>query len=167
MKIFGRTGGYYLFWCSFVYLAIGLTFAVYFKEVPAALFQIVWLSALALPFTYPPLGRWLNMSIEWDKNMFNWLKGRSAKEYLDNTSNVVKFPKPEAVPYVEPPKAPEKPAVTYYTLGMTSENRLELKIGHSAITMNHGGLRNFMDQLEVFSKQLAEYEDTENTETKI
>ena len=50
------------------------------------------------------------------------------------------------------------PAVTYYTLGMTSENRVEFKMGYSAITMNHDGLVNLMEQLEVFRKQLAEYE---------
>ena len=83
-------------------------------------------------------------------------------------SNVVPFPKQEETEYgggngggYLPPE-PKKPAVTYYSLGMTSENRLELKIGHSAITMNHDGLRNFMDQLEVFSKQLAEYEGVED-----
>jgi hypothetical protein len=81
-------------------------------------------------------------------------------------SNVVPFPKQEETEYggggggyIPEPK---KPAVTYYSLGMTSENRLELKMGHSTITMNHGGLRNFMDQLEVFSKQLAEYEGVED-----
>jgi hypothetical protein len=81
-------------------------------------------------------------------------------------SNVVPFPKQEETEYGGGDGGyipePKKPAVTYYSLGMTSENRLELKIGHSAITMNHDGLRNFMDQLEVFSKQLAEYEGIED-----
>jgi hypothetical protein len=44
---------------------------------------------------------------------------------------------------------------------MTSENRLELKMGYSTITMNHGGCVNLMEQLEVFRKQLAQYEGKE------
>ena len=81
-------------------------------------------------------------------------------------SNVVPFPNQQETEYgggdggsyIEPPK---KPAVTYYTLGMTSENRLEFKIGYSAISMNYHGLCNLMDQLEVFKGQLAEYEGIE------
>jgi len=82
--------------------------------------------------------------------------------------NVVPFPKKEETEYgggdgggYVPPE-PKKPAVTYYTLGMTSENRLEFKMGYSAITMNHGGLCNLMDQLEVYKKQLADYEGINN-----
>ena len=71
--------------------------------------------------------------------------------------NVVPFPAPKPK-LVEPPPEPKKPAVTYYSLGMTSENRLEFKMGYSAITMNYGGVTNLIDQLETFKKQLAEYE---------
>ena len=82
-------------------------------------------------------------------------------------SNVVPFPKQEETEYGGGDGGgyipePKKPAVTYYSLGMTSENRLELKIGHSAITMNHDGLVNLMKQLEVFREQLAEYEGVED-----
>ena len=82
-------------------------------------------------------------------------------------SNVVPFPKePEhgggdGGGYIPEPK---KPAVTYYTLGMTSENRLEFRMGYSAITMNYGGICNLMDQLETFKKQLAQYEGIEEEE---
>jgi hypothetical protein len=44
---------------------------------------------------------------------------------------------------------------------MTSEGRLEFKMGYSAITMNYGGVCNLMDQLELYKKQLAEYEGIE------
>ena len=86
--------------------------------------------------------------------------------FKKKSSNVVPFPKQEEAQhgggdgggYIPEPK---KPSVTYYTLGMTSENRLEFKMGYSAITMNYGGLCNLMDQLEVYKKQLAEYEGVE------
>lgn len=80
-------------------------------------------------------------------------------------SNVVPFPKQEETEYGGGDGGyipePKKPAVTYYSLGMTSENRLELKMGYSTITMNHGGCVNLMEQLEVFRKQLAQYEGKE------
>ena len=82
-------------------------------------------------------------------------------------SNVVPFPKQEETEYGGGDGGgyipePKKPAVTYYSLGMTSENRLELKMGYSTITMNHDGVSNLIDQLEVFRKQLSEYEGIED-----
>lgn len=149
-----------MFWTGAIYLAAGLPVALYYKDIRPELIQLVWLIVLAMPFWCPPIGRWLNMDVTWDQKMLNWLKKKP--------SNVIPFPdQKETTEYgggdgggYLPPE-PKKPAVTYYTLGMTSENRLELKIGHSAITMNHDGLVNFMDQLEVFGKQLAEYEGKE------
>ena len=80
--------------------------------------------------------------------------------------NVVPFPKqPEHGGgnggYVPPIPEPKKPAVTYYRLGMTSENRLEFQMGYSSITMNYAGLCNLMEQLEVYKKHLAEAEGIE------
>jgi hypothetical protein len=34
-------------------------------------------------------------------------------------------------------------------------------MGGSAITMNHGGVTNLIEQLELFQKQLAQYEGIE------
>ena len=157
MKLFGRTGGYWMFWTGAIYLGIGLPVALYYKDIRPELVQLAWLIALAMPFWCPPVGRWLNMSVEWDRTMFNFLKKKP--------SNVIPFPEQKETTecgdgggYLPEPK---KPAVTYYSLGMTSENRLELKMGYSAITMNHGGVSNLIDQLETFKKQLAEYEGIE------
>jgi len=160
MKLFERTGGYWMFWTGAIYLGIGLPVALYYKDIRPELIQLVWLIVLAMPFWCPPVGRWLNMDVEWDRKMLNWLKKKP--------SNVIPFPEQkETTEYgggdgggYLPPE-PKKPAVTYYTLGMTSENRLEFKMGYSAITMNHDGLVNLMEQLEVFRKQLAEYEGIE------
>lgn len=90
--------------------------------------------------------------------------------FKKKTSNVVPFPKQEETQhgggdgggYVPP--TPKAPSVTYYTLGLTSENRIEVKVGNSAVTMSYAGLVNFMEQLEVFKKQLAEYEGLEESE---
>lgn len=159
-KFFGRSGGYWMFWTGAIYLAIGLPVAVYYKDIRPELVQLVWLLALSMPFIFPPFGRWLNMSINWDKNMFDFFRRRTAKDYLEEASNVYNLPPPKAVPYVEPPKAPEKPAMTYYRLGITDNSRVSLQMGHSEITMNAAGINNMIKQLECFRDQIAEYEDT-------
>lgn len=91
--------------------------------------------------------------------MFDWFKSREerAKEY----DNVVKFPKPESVPYIEPPAEPEKPTTTYYRLGMTDNNRVSLLMGYSEITLNAGGINNLIKQLELFRDQLHNEEEDE------
>ncbi len=80
--------------------------------------------------------------------MFEWFK-------KDKTpSNVVPFPekKNDYIP-PEPPKA-EKPAQTFYRLGMTDNQRVSLSMGYSEITMNYSGVDNLIKQLEVFRDQL-------------
>ena len=156
MKLFGRTGGYYLFWTGFVYFWVGMYLAfTHAAHVEYA--SAIWVCVLALPFAIPPLGRYFNLDVEWDRRMFDMFKKKP--------SNVVPFPKQEETQYGggdgPPPQEPKKPPVTYYTLGMTSENRLEFKMGYSAITMNHGGVTNLIEQLETFKKQLAQYEGIE------
>jgi hypothetical protein len=151
MKIFGRTGGYYLFWCSFIYLVTGLTFAVYYKAVPTEVLQIIWIVALALPFAVPPVGRYFNLDVEWDIKMFDWMK-------KDKTpSNVVPFPEqPKPVPYVEPAPEPEKPVHTYYRLGLTNNNRVSFQMGYSEITMNAAGIDSMIKLLESYRDLLSE-----------
>jgi len=151
MKLFERTGGYWLFWWCTIYFIVGMVDLFVLKTDLFPWIQLVWVCIIALPLVCNPLARWLNMK---ENTMFDWMK----KNKL--TENVVPFPTP-APKLVEPPPEPKKPPVTYYSLGMTSENRLELKMGYSAITMNYGGLCNLMDQLEVYKKQLAQYEDIE------
>lgn len=153
-KLFGRTGGYYLFWTGAVYLVTGVTCALYYRDIRPELIQLVWISVLALPFTYPSLGRYFNLDIKWDRKMFDWFKKR---EY----SNVVPFPKPEAVPYIEPPAEPEKPAHTYYRLGLTDNNRVSLAMGYSEITMNAAGVDSMIKLLETYRDLINEEEDNE------
>ena len=152
MKLFGRTGGYYLFWTGAVYLLVGLSCALYYKGIPSQLIQIIWLAALALPFTYPPLGRYFNLDVTWDKNMFDWFN-------KDKTpSNVVPFPEVPKTPYIVPP-SPKKEAETYYSIGITDDHRMSLRMGYSTLTMNREGCQNLIDQLTVFMNQLPGEDD--------
>ena len=155
MKLFARSGGHWLFWSGVLYLSVTVLVALSPYRDYTMLVELVWLVMVALPLVCNPLARWLNMK---ENHMFDMFKKKP--------SNVVPFPKePEhgggdGGGYIPEPK---KPTVTYYTLGMTSENRLEFKMGYSAITMNHGGVTNLIEQLETFKKQLAQYEGIEET----
>jgi hypothetical protein len=123
---------------------------------PTEYATLAFVLVLSVPLWCPPVARHFNM----EPLMFNMFK---KKEY----SNVVPFPKQEETQYGGGdgggylPPTPKAPPVTYYTLGMTSENRLELKVPSGAITMNYGGVANLIEQLETFKKQLAQYEGIE------
>jgi hypothetical protein len=80
--------------------------------------------------------------------MFDWFKKPDYK-------NVVPlFPEPKAVPYIEPPTKEQE----YYSIGITSENRITLKTGYTTLTMNHKGCSDLIEQLQVFMKQIEEKE---------
>ena len=165
MKLFERSGGHWLFWTGAVYLTVGITVALSEYKAYTTFLQLMWLLALSAPFTIPPLGRWLNMSVEWDRKMFDWLKSRTTKEYLDETkNNVYNLPTPKAVPYVEPPTEPEKPVTTFYRLGITNNSRVSFQMGYSEITMNSEGIDNMIKQLQVFRDQVREYEEQDNAD---
>lgn len=89
--------------------------------------------------------------------MFDWWKNKKDKD-----SNIVPFP--ELKEYTKPPE-PEKPAHTYYRLGITDNNRVSFQMGYSEITMNAAGVNNMIKQLEVFRDQLQEQTDEENDES--
>jgi hypothetical protein len=162
MKLFARTGGHWLFWCGIFYVTIilGVAFSPY-RDYTMML-QGVWIFAISIPLWCNPLASWLNMK---ETDMFDVFKKKNKLP-----DNVVPFPKEPAHGggsgggYIPP--EPKKPAVTYYTLGMNSENRLEFKMGYSAITMNYGGVTNLIEQLKVYQKQLAEYEGIEEEESE-
>jgi len=148
MKLFGRTSGYYLFWTGFVYFWVGmyLAFTQYARPEFATLGFVL---ALSVPLWCPPVARHFNM----EPLMFNLFKRNKMPK------NVVPFPAPQAVPKIEPPKEPEKPATTYYRLGITSNSRVSFQMGYSEITMNADGVDNMIRQLELFRDQIKEYEE--------
>lgn len=149
MKLFERSSGYYLFWTSFIYLCVGIFIAVTHVIRPEVA-SLGYVLALTVPLWWPPVARYFNM----EPVMFN-LFGKKDK----TPSNVVPFPElPKAVPYIEPPPEPEKPAQTFYRLGLTNNNRVSLQMGYSEITMNARGIDNMIAQLECFRDMLHEEE---------
>jgi len=149
MKLFGRTSGYYLFWTGFVYFWTGMYLAFTHTARPEFA-TLGFVLALSVPLWCPPVARYFNM----EPLMFDFFKKR-------DYSNVVKFPEqPKAVPYVEPPKEKEKPAHTYYRLGLTDNNRVSLAMGYSEITMTAAGVDSMIKLLETYRDMLhEEHED--------
>jgi hypothetical protein len=151
MKLFERTGGYWLFWCGVFYvLAILLVAFTPYRDY-TILLQTAWMFTIALPLMCNPLARWLNMK---ETHMFNWFK----KDELP--SNVVPFPDPKdtpKMPYVVPPE-PKKEPKTYYTFGLTDDNRVSFTMGYTTLTMNTGGVDQLITQLEFFKNQLQSKE---------
>ena len=152
MKLFGRTSGYYLFWTGFVYFWVGMYLA-FTHTAPTEFATLGFVLVLSIPLWCPPVARHFNM----EPLMFDFFKKR---EY----SNVVPFPKPEAVPYVELPEPPksEKDPTTYYTFGLTDDNRLSFRMGYTTLTMNHVGVQSLINQLEFFKDQLATNDPRDN-----
>ena len=62
--------------------------------------------------------------------------------------NVLKFPETK-VPYVEPSKKEQE----HYSIGITDDNRITLRIGYTTLTMNEEGVLNLIEALELFAKQ--------------
>ena len=69
-------------------------------------------------------------------------------------AEVLEFPKPKAVPYVEPPKPKEEPAKIFYRFGVTDNNRVAFSMGYSEILMTKEGCQQMIDQLTFFQSQL-------------
>ena len=74
--------------------------------------------------------------------MFNWFRTRRDYE----------MPTIPPVPYVKPPNKEEE----QYSIGVTNDNRITLKIGYTTLTMNQQGAGNLIRQLELFASQLEE-----------
>jgi len=157
MKLFGRTSGYYLFWVGFIYFWVGMYLA-FTHAAPTEYATLGFVLVLSVPLWCPPVARHFNM----EPLMFDFFKKK------DKTpSNVVPFPEPKAVPpmpYVEPPKEPEKPVTTFYRLGITNNSRVSFQMGYSEITMNADGIDNMIRQLQVFRDQIREYEEHDNAD---
>jgi hypothetical protein len=169
MKLFGRTGGYYLFWTGLVYIAVCLYIIGVEPFCSVEVVQAVWILILSLPFVIPPFGRWLNMSIDWDKKMFDWFKNYRKPEgsiaedmnkVMDDMNNVVKFPEVKT-PYIVPdaPEPAVTPAKILYRIGVTDQSRVAFSMGQMEITMNKKGCQQMIDQLELFMSQLEDEDE--------
>jgi hypothetical protein len=154
MKLFGRTSGYYLFWTGFVYFWTGIYLAVT-HIAPPEFATLGFALVLSVPLWCPPVARYFNM----EPFMFDWFK---KADY----SNVVKFPESKVIPpmpYVEPTelKTPEKDPVTFYSIGPTDNNRVNLKMGYSSITMNKAGVQSMINMLTTAMNQLTDEDEEE------
>jgi hypothetical protein len=74
--------------------------------------------------------------------MFDWF--RTQRDY--------EMPIIPVMPKVEPPKKEQE----QYSIGITDDNRITLKIGYTTLTMNQQGAGNLIRQLELFASQLEE-----------
>jgi hypothetical protein len=83
--------------------------------------------------------------------MFDWFKKR------DYTNVVPMFP--DQVPFDDEPSVPKKESKTYYTFGVTDDNRLAFTMGYTTLTMNRPGVQHLIDQLEFFRDQLHEEQE--------
>ena len=93
-------------------------------------------------------------------NIIDWFKNKSKVP-----DNVVPFPEQRSaprlvpeVPYIEPP-APKKEPRTFYSFGLTDDNRITFQMGYSTLTMNREGVENLINQLEFFKNQLQDEEE--------
>jgi len=146
MKLFGRSSGYYLFWTGFVYFWVGILLAVTHAARPEFA-TLGFVLALSVPLWCPPVARYFNM----EPLMFDMFKKNKMPK------NVVPFPTP-APKLVEPP-VPSKPEPkTYYTFGLTDNNRISFTMGYTTLTMNSAGVQQLIDQLEFFKDQLRDEE---------
>jgi len=143
MKLFARTGGHWLFWWSAVYFAVAMLDLFVSKEGWSPWIQIIWISIIALPLTFNPLARWLNMR---ENHMFDWLK-------MKKDDKIIPFPEPKPVPYIAPPEPKKEPKV-YYTLGLSNDNRVCFTMGHSTLTMNEVGVQNLIEELEFYKSRI-------------
>lgn len=85
--------------------------------------------------------------------MFDWFKNSEHKNVVS-----LPFPKPVIVPHVEPPE-PKKESKTYYTFGLTDDNRMAFTMGYTTLTMTREGIQDLINQLEFFKNQLREEEE--------
>ena len=66
MKLFGRSGGYWLFWVSAIYVLVGIIGVFVFHLPHLEYIQIAYVLATSLPLWIPPMARWLNMKCIWE-----------------------------------------------------------------------------------------------------
>jgi hypothetical protein len=150
MKLFARSGGYWLFWSGFLYLSLTALVAFSPYSSYTMLVQFVWLVMVALPLVCNPLARWLNMK---ENNMLDLFKKNKMP------ANVVPFPAPKAVAPVELPAPKEKDPAIHYTIGHTDDNRVAFRLGYSTLMMNYAGVQALIDQLEMYQSQLHQEQE--------
>lgn len=144
MKLFGRTGGYYLFWAGAIYIVAGLANA-YLKLMDPTLLSMTWVLCLIVPLTVRPIADYFNMSTIWDQ-----LKPRTPVMDEEQKDNVYNLPTPKLVPPAPQVRVPPLPPV--YQVGKSEDGRITLAIGSSGygstLHMTNEGTRQLIKMLE-------------------
>jgi hypothetical protein len=101
--------------------------------------------------------------------MFDWFdKTFRRREYItDDRSDLEKIGEDmsKVIPFPESKPVPEKPARTYYRLGLTDNNRVSFQMGYSEITMNREGCQQVIDQITFFMNQLDKGNNNDSSES--
>jgi phage shock protein PspC (stress-responsive transcriptional regulator) len=143
MKLFGRTGGYYLFWAGAIYIVVGIANA-FLHLMDPTLLSVIWILCLLVPLTIKSVADYFNMSTIWDQ-----LRPRKSKMYDNLEDNVYNLPPPKLVPPRPEVKEPVEPA---YQIGRTEDGLITLRMGTnhqwSQITMNEDGVDTLIRMLE-------------------
>ena len=66
MKLFGRTGGYYMFWTGFVYFFAGMFNIFVYEFAGAGVIQLAWIVVLMIPLLIKPVAKFFNMKVIWE-----------------------------------------------------------------------------------------------------
>lgn len=166
MKLFARTGGHWLFWTGFCYMVGGLVVINSSYSDYTYLVQILWIAAMVLPFTLPPFGRWLNMNVDWDKDMFGWRKKQIAEQVAKDNPPLEDVKCAEVEETVAQP-AEEKFDATEatYTIGKNNAGntqlRMKLEYGSASLTMAPDAVVELIEQLAVTIRKQYKIEITE------
>ena len=155
MKLFGRSGGYYLFWTGAIYFAVGMYCIFVDHFVPVLTAQLVWVAMLLVPLVIPQVGRYFNMHTFWEMDMFGWRK-RQIADKVDADINDTVLPEPIVIPpmtAVAEPKADTfDNSDASYTIGVNQAGNTQLRVkldyGSATLTMAPAGVRSLIRQLE-------------------
>ena len=154
MKLFGRTGGYYLFWSGFAYFVASIICITWFKDVPPHVVTATWILVLMLPLLVPPIGNYFNMDSFFGENGM-WRKreiGDKVRKDIEDTNNVLKFPevKPD-LKVVQPPKDTIDVSRSPYTIGVNEAGNVQFSMRHdygsTTLTMNDDGVIGLIEDL--------------------
>jgi hypothetical protein len=161
MKLFGRTGGYYLFWSGFAYFVASIICITWFKEIEPQFVTLAWIIVMMLPLVVPQIGRYFNMQPFFGENSM-WRKreiGDRVSKDIDDT-NVLKFPDPKALPRlkaVEPSESELDASRSPYTIGINHSGNIQFNMrtdyGTTTLTMNEQGVIDLIEDLAHFIRK--------------
>lgn len=165
MKLFGRTSGYYLFWTGVIYFTVGMALAFSSYREYTSIIAPIWIFVLMLPFIIPPFGRWLNLDVKWDKDMFGWRKRQIAEQVNKDIGNLPEAVETTEVPVVKEPEDKFDATESTYTIGKNKSGntqlRMKLDYGSATLTMAPEAVVELIEQLAVTIRKQYDVEVTQ------